>query len=217
MGNIITKIYYQLTPQIVHLKNNDYIIVSYYVVKETYCEDTVFIQKYFSNDVTNNVAIEYETFISKLPFKIKKMIFDLDYNMSLIYKNLLLTQLPNHIEILELNLFADTKELFPYLNNLPISMKLLKIKQTSRAFCKQNVKHRLVIHTNDELQKNDLLVKNNIKLPFDCKIEFPVFTSNGNTTSENIVFHDSEKIYFKLKYINTSEPEKKFSKKNKKK
>ena len=147
--------------------------------------------KFTENFTTDFKFIEYSQFLSNIPTNVKTLIYELNPETCLKYKDTLCTQLPNHIEKVELKIYANTKEIFPLLNNLPLNLKLLKIDNIM--YYVRHVSpssYKFIIQNNDTIYENDLLLKHNIKLPFNCKIELPYDT-----------VHDTvEKVYFKLKY-----------------
>ena len=153
--------------------------------------DTIRFTEDCTIDFKSTIFIKYALFLSNIATNVKTLIYELNPKLYLDYKDTLFTQLPNHIEKLELKIYANTKEIFPQLNNLPLNLKLLKIDNIM--YYTRHVSpssYKFIIQNNDTIYENDLLLKHNIKLPFDCKIELP----------DNTVHDTVEKLFFKLKY-----------------
>lgn len=153
--------------------------------------DTIKFTEDCTIDFKSTIFIKYSQFLSNIATNVKTLIYELNPKLCLEYKDILCTQLPNHIEKLELKIYANTKEIFPQLNNLPLNLKLLKIDNIM--YYTRHVSpssYKFIIQNNDTIYENDLLLKCDIKLPFDCKIELP----------DNTVHDTVEKLFFKLKY-----------------
>ena len=152
-----------------------------------------------NHESQKEIKTTYSHFLSNIPLNVKTLVYDLNVDLYLKNKDIF-TQLPNHIENLELIIYANNKEIFPHLNNLPFGLKLLKLTNIKYHTTQINLcKHKILIHDNNEILKNQFLLKHDIKLPFGCKIQLP----------DNSIHDNVENLFFKLIYnfpIFTSHP-----------
>jgi len=147
--------------------------------------------KFTEDNLAESVTtMEYFNFLSSIPNNVKTLIYDFNFQSCLKYKSMLCTQLPEHIQTIELNVYANTKEIVPYLNNLPFNLKLLKINNIAYMANRIPALYKFVVHNNDTINENGLLLTPNIKLPFGYKIQLP----------DGTIYDNLEKLYFKLKY-----------------
>lgn len=153
--------------------------------------DTIKFLKKQSNNTNELKIFSHLKFLSFIHSNVKKIICESVYQPYINIINLLCDNLPLHIEHIELDILANKTEIFPYLNNLPTSLKYLKINNLNYVpENNNNFSYDFIFEENDILNNNDVLLKVNIKLPFECKILLP------NDKS----YDDVNKIFFKLKY-----------------
>ena len=171
------------------------------------------------SDIQNvNMTNNYIKLINKIETLtcINTLIYYMDHFIYYDYRNILLINLPNNINYLEINIFANTEEIYPKLNNLPINLKLLKIN--SIHFIPQlhlKKSYKLEIHNKKNICENDILLNPNIKLPYECKIELPNKTILDNTENFYIILKYIAPVFRKKKYY--SKDSKKNSRKNSRK
>jgi hypothetical protein len=151
---------------------------------------TIKIKEKYIATCSTPINFSYLDFLSFLHPNIKNIIFDSGRHTHINIINLLCDNLPPHIEYIELKLWANEREVFPHLNNLPINLKFLKIKDFE--YISNKEKHNpyeCVIVENNVMSPDDILLKVNIKLPFGCKIILP-----NKKTRDSI-----DGLFFKLK------------------
>ena len=154
--------------------------------------DTIKFRKVSTENLSKYITSSYSKFTSNIPSNVKKIICESIHYSNPITEKISCNNFPSHIEYLELDIYANKKEIFPNLNNLPVSLKYLKINSLTYVSDKINdSSYNFVFDENNILNTNDILLKINIKIPFECKITLP----NGKT------YDDVNKIFFKLKYI----------------
>jgi hypothetical protein len=124
----------------------------------------------FKNDIYYKEfqLIEYYDLLAKIPEHIKKIVFNLHTYTNNI--NNLLENLPSHIEEIELiNVFADGKEIFPNLNNLPSGLKKINIKNVKSPRDSYNFILVCDYKKPESLENYKFIQNFNIKLPFGCE------------------------------------------------
>lgn len=153
--------------------------------------DTIKFLKKQSNNTNELKIFSHLKFLSFIHTNVKKIICESVNEPYINIINLLCDNLPLHIEHIELDILANKTEIFPYLNNLPTSLKYLKINNLNyMPEHNLNFSYDFIFEETNIVKDNDVLLKVNIKLPFECKIILP------NDKS----YDDINKIYFKLKY-----------------
>ena len=131
------------------------------------------------------IIYSYNKFMESIPTHITKLVYREDSTGN----DILLMNLPRHIEYLEIELILYYNKTFPLVDNLPSSLKTLKLIVKSG-----HPMSRIFIDENPDLKKGErLLFKPKLQLPFGCQLILMCYDKSYN----EVIYNDLEKIYFK--------------------
>lgn len=128
----------------------------------------------------------YNKFMESVPIHITKLVFRDDSA----YNDILLMNLPQHIEYLDIELRLYYDKTCPLVDNLPSSLKTLKLIVKSG----YNMSIMTIDENPDLEKRQQLLFKPKLQLPFGCQL---ICYDKYN---KKVIYNDIEKIYFKHSY-----------------